>query len=80
MKIRGTITSGTVTRTRPVSFGLVMKSIVKPPIIMSRLRKAIETLEPTAVWISVVSVVRRERTSPVRVTSKKAGLRLRMWL
>ena len=42
---------------------------------MTRLRTATDADEPTTVWISVVSAVRRDSTSPVRVTSKKAGVR-----
>jgi hypothetical protein len=49
MKISGTMTSGTVIKTRPVSFGLVMNSMPRPPTIISKLRSAIETLEPIAV-------------------------------
>jgi hypothetical protein len=39
------------------------------------LRSAWVTLEPITVWITLVSVVSRESTSPVRVTSKKPGER-----
>ena len=35
---------------------------------------AIEMLVPTTAWMSVVSAVRRESTSPLRVTSKNCGL------
>ena len=38
------------------------------------LRSAIDMLVPTTAWISVVSVVSRESTSPVRVISKNDGL------
>ena len=41
------------------------------PKNMNRLRRATEAEEPTTDFISVVSAVRRDRTSPVRVTSKK---------
>ena len=63
----------------PASFGLVIINITVPPTNSSRLRSAIDTLEPTTVWIRVVSVVNRDSTSPVRVTSKNAGLRSSTW-
>ena len=71
----GTTTSGTTTSTKPVSRGLVTTSRTRPPSTSRRLRSACVTLEPITVWITLVSVVRRERTSPVRVTSKKPGER-----
>ncbi len=37
-------------------------------------RSAIEIDEPTTDWISVVSVVSRDSTSPVMIRSKKPGL------
>ena len=46
---------------------------------MMALRKPIETLVPTTVWISVVSAVRRDSTSPLCVVSKKAGLWRSTW-
>ncbi len=54
--------------------GLVMNSITRPPMNSSVLRSASEMLVPTIAWISVVSVVRRDSTSPVRVVSKNSGL------
>ncbi len=39
------------------------------------LRSATDTVDPTTVWMSVVSAVRRDSTSPVRVTSKNSGVR-----
>ena len=56
-----------------MSCGLVTISMTNPPTKISRLRNAIEAPEPITVWISVVSVVRRDRISPVRVTSKNVG-------
>ncbi len=38
------------------------------------LRRPIDRLEPTTVCTSVVSVVRRDSTSPVCVLSKNSGL------
>ncbi len=52
---------------------LVASSITSPPMNSSALRRPIETLVPTRVWISVVSAVRRESTSPPRRLSKKIG-------
>ena len=37
------------------------------------MRSAWVTLAPITVWMTLVSVVRRDSTSPVRVTSKKPG-------
>ena len=59
--------------TAPMSWGLVTRSITDPPAKISRFRKAMEAPEPMTVWISVVSVVRRERISPVGVISKNVG-------
>ena len=75
----GTTTSGTTTRTKPVSRGLVTTSSATPPTTSSRLRSAWVTLAPITVWMTLVSVVRRDSTSPVRVTSKKPGERWRTW-
>ena len=59
--------------TAPMSWGLVTINITKPPAKISRFRRAMEAPEPITVWINVVSVVNRERISPVRVTSKNVG-------
>jgi hypothetical protein len=45
------------------------------PTTRKKLRSAIETLTPKADFTCVVSAVRRETRSPVRVASKKAGSR-----
>ena len=42
------------------------------PIAMTRLRKAKDADEPTTIWISVVSAVSRDSTSPVRVDLEEA--------
>ncbi len=55
------------------SFRLVTASITMPPTNRNTLRSAIDMLVPTTVWISVVSVVRRDSTSPVCVVSKNSG-------
>jgi hypothetical protein len=75
----GTTTTGTMTRMKPVRRGLVTTSSTRPPTSSSRLRRAWVTLAPITVWITVVSVVIRETTSPVRVTSKKPGERCSTW-
>ena len=65
--------------TRPVRRGLVITSMAMPPTKSRRLRRAIETVAPTTVWMRLVSVVRRERISPVLVISKNPGLRRTRW-
>ncbi len=68
-RINGSMITGTSTTISPVSFGLVMASMISPPTSRSMLRRATEALEPTTDCRMVVSVVRRDRTSPVRVVS-----------
>lgn len=53
--------------------GLVSASITVAPTRLKLERSAIDSDEPAIVCTSVVSVVRRESTSPVRVTSKNVG-------
>ena len=53
--------------------GLVTSRRTTPPSSSSRLRSAWVTLVAITAWMTLVSVVRRETTSPVRVTSKKPG-------
>ena len=72
-------TSGTPASTSRVSFGLVSTSITRPPTISRKLRIAIEALDPITVSSIVVSLIRREITSPVRVSSKNAGGRSSRW-
>ena len=62
-----------------VSFTLVTNIIASPPTKSSTLRIAIEMLVPTTAWISVVSVVRRDSTSPLLVISKNCGLWVTTW-
>ena len=75
----GTITTGTPASTSSVSLVLVSASIARPPTSSSRLRIAIDALEPMTVSSIVVSLVRREITSPVRVTSKNPGGSVSRW-
>ena len=82
---RPNITIGSTVRiSRPMmmadSLGLVTNSITRPPMNSSIFRSAIEMLVPTTAWISVVSVVMRDRTSPVWVVSKNSGLCVTTWL
>ncbi len=69
----GTITTGTPSRIYRVSVVLVRASITRPPTRFSEARRAMDRLTPEMLCTSVVSVVRRDSTSPVRVTSKKVG-------
>ncbi len=66
----GATTKGTASTTKPVNFGLVIASMNRPPTSSRRLRSAKDTEEPITVCSSVVSVVMRVSTSPVRVVSK----------
>ncbi len=70
----GSTTTISSTRMIDESFTLVTNIIARAPTKSSALRSAIEMLVPTTVWMSVVSVVRRESTSPLRVISKNCGL------
>ncbi len=73
-KMIGSTTSASITMMIADSLALVTNSITNPPANSRVLRNAIDTLVPTSVWISVVSVVRRDSTSPVCVVSKNCGL------
>ena len=68
--IIGTSTSGTQATTTKVSFKLVNNSIASPPINISTLRSAIENDEPIIDCSNVVSVVKRDISSPLRFSSK----------
>ena len=54
----------------PASQALVTSIMVMPPINMTKLRNAIDMLEPTKVCTKVVSLVKRDKTSPVCRVSK----------
>ena len=62
---------------RPMSLALVAPMSTSPPTRFSAERRVIDKPTPEIDWTSVVSVVRRESTSPVRVTSKKV---MSMWM
>ena len=76
-KTIGATTIGTTSNTNPVSLALVTSSMIRPPTSSSKLRRAIDTEEPTTTCTRVVSVDSRDSTSPVRRVSKKPGLRVR---
>ena len=65
----GPRSTGTTSSTRPVSFGLTMNSSTVPPIRVRKLRRAKETEVVNRVSTSAMSVVRRDRTSPVRIAA-----------
>ena len=69
----GTTTKGTTTRISSVSFKFVTKSKAKPPKSSRTLRKACDRDELITLCTTEVSAVRRDKTSPVRVSSKKLG-------
>jgi hypothetical protein len=75
----GISVAGTPSSTKSASFQLVTKSMIAAPAIMRALRTNIDTPKPMTCWSRVVSLVSREITSPVRVRSKNAGSRPRMW-
>ena len=72
--IAGSTTSTMIPATVSISPGLVAISMVRPPTNSTALRRPMLMLEPTALWITVVSVVRRDSTSPVFSVSKNCGL------
>ena len=63
----GSNTSGTANSTSAVILKLVSAIISRPPIAVTVERSAIEKLEPTTLCSKVVSAVKREITSPVRI-------------
>ena len=73
-RISGTMIRITAPRISAVSFRLVKNIRINPPVRVTRLRNASEAEEPITVCTRVVSAVSRDSTSPVRVTSKKAGV------
>lgn len=62
----GTMIAGTMSSATPVSSSEVTSSITVPPTKVTKLRIAMESEEPTTVWISVVSAVRREHLARAR--------------
>ena len=66
----GSSTSGISTTMMPIRRALVAPISSSAPSMFNAERSVIEMPTPDMDCTSVVSVVRRERTSPVRVTSK----------
>ena len=71
--ISGTMTSGISSRIMPASDGLVATSSASAPSSWMVERSVIDRFTPAIDCTSVVSVVSRDSTSPVRVTSKNVG-------
>ena len=71
--IIGPITSGMPIRIMPASDGLVAISSTSAPTSWIAERSVIDRFTPAIDCTSVVSVVSRDSTSPVRVTSKNVG-------
>ncbi len=75
----GATTSSRMPSTCVITYGLVTISMTIAPMPITPLRRPIDRLEPTTCCTSVVSVVRRDSTSPVALVSKKAGLWRTTW-
>jgi hypothetical protein len=69
----GSTTHTTAASTWPIIQALVHTSMTTAPSPVTALRSPIDSEAPTTDCTSVVSVVRRESTSPTRVCSKNAG-------
>ena len=65
----GSTMTGIAIITRPDNFGLVMTIMAIAPMNMKKLRSATEADAPKAVFICVVSAVRRDTSSPMRALS-----------
>ncbi len=76
--MRGTTTTGINTRMTPISFALVSPSMISPPIKLKDDRRMIDRLTPEMACTRVVSVVKRDNTSPTRVVSPNASPRPRV--
>ena len=74
-RISGAMTIGTSSTIQPISLGLVSANMTSAPTRLIDERRAMDRPAPAIDCTSVVSVVRRESTSPVRVTSKNDGSR-----
>ena len=70
MMTMGTMTTTSSPSVTANSVRLVTASITMPPRNCAALRSPIDIDEPTTVWITVVSAVSRDSTSPVCVCSK----------
>ncbi len=69
----GTSTSGTTATTMAASLALVTTSRMRAPVSIKRLRSHCDSAEPITVCRIEVSATSRDRISPVRAVSKKAG-------
>ena len=75
----GSTTSTSTPSTCVITQGLVTMSAISAPMPITVLRRPMLKDDPTTVCTSVVSVVRRESTSPVLVLSKNSGLCRSTW-
>ena len=75
----GSTTSTSTPSTCVMTQGLVTTSAISAPMPITVLRRPMLSDEPTTVCTSVVSVVRRDSTSPVLVLSKNSGLCRSTW-
>jgi hypothetical protein len=66
----GSTISTSTPNTWVITTGLVQTSTPRAPRPITALRSPMLSDEPTTVWTSVVSTVRRDSTSPVWVVSK----------
>ena len=78
-QIAGSTTPTRMPSTCAITTGLVTISMPSAPRPITVLRRPMDRLEPTRVCTSVVSVVRRESTSPTWVDSKNWGLCRSTW-
>ena len=75
----GSTISNSTSSTWNITTGLVQISMPSAPVPITALRRPILSEEPTTVCTKVVSVVRRDSTSPVCVVSKNSGLWRSTW-
>ncbi len=69
MMMRGATTMGISTSMMPISWGLVSPNMTSPPARLRVERRMMDRFTPEMACTRVVSVVRRDRTSPTRVVS-----------
>ena len=73
ISVIATTTSGTLRNASAISLGLVTAIMTAEPMASRMLRNVKEAEEPTTICTSVVSALRRDSNSPVRVRSKNSG-------
>ena len=71
---------GTSATTPSVSFTDTLSIMAMAPMIISPLRSTIDMVTPAMLSTMAMSVVIRERTSPVRTCMNQAWSRVRTWL